>query len=76
MLKFCLYIPYYFSDQPIQPIKELLRIECTGEQELTCEDFIEVELTIVGSRGSQSRDTKLYSCLFAVLTDSNNKSVI
>jgi hypothetical protein len=35
-----------FSDLPIHPIKELLRIECADGQELPYEGFIEVVLVL------------------------------
>ena len=65
-----------FSDLPIHPIKELLRIECTDGQELPYEGFIEVDLTILGSRGTHSKDSKLHNCLFLVVPDSNYNSAV
>jgi hypothetical protein len=44
----------------LHPIKELLRIECAGGKELPYEGFIEVDLTILGSRGTHSKDSKLH----------------
>jgi hypothetical protein len=65
-----------FSDLPIHPIKELLRIECADGQELPYEGFIEVDLTILGSRGTHSKDSKLHNCLFLVVPDSNYNSAV
>lgn len=66
----------HFSDLPIHPIKELLRIECADGQELPYEGFIEVDLTILGSRGTHSKDSKLHNCLFLVVPDSNYNSTV
>jgi hypothetical protein len=40
------------------------------------EGFIEVDLTIIGSRGTHSRDFKLHSCLLLVVPDSNYNSAV
>jgi hypothetical protein len=50
----------HFSDLPIHPIKELLRIECADGQELPYEGFIEVDLTILGSRGTYGSFLSIY----------------
>ena len=65
-----------FSDIPIHPIKDLLRIECADGKELPYEGFVELDLNILGSRRTPTRDSTLYNCLFLVVPDSQYNSKV
>lgn len=65
-----------FKHLPLQPVQEILNIECADGNQLPYDGFIELDLSILNHEGESNQDTRLQQCLFLVIRDSKYNSTV